>query len=229
MTREQIEEGVLLGVKRIYSMLIDVEILCKNKGSEASAVTLYTVGVEEYGKILLLKLCLKTSPDKGQFRVKKLYFGIGGGHQEKFDAALNDLPEECQYSQRITLLEDMHKIPPKYRKNATNFKGVAEKMSRKLNLIVESYFSLVSDFELRKNLLYLDWDDERKRWWPTLEVEPYKVEYGFSNGYEYDPKLGAYIKTERRNGRFYVSVSSCHPNRMEVELPEEEVFPDREL
>ena len=64
LTKVQLEDGTKLCLKKVLTILDDVEILCVNYGSEATSVSLYTIAVEEYGKFLLLKEILNSKSDQ---------------------------------------------------------------------------------------------------------------------------------------------------------------------
>ena len=76
LTKEQLKQGTKLCMKKVRTILDDVEILCLNNGSESTAVSLYTVAIEEYGKFLLLTNVLNTKADQsGLYAVDKSIFG----------------------------------------------------------------------------------------------------------------------------------------------------------
>ena len=96
LTKQHLEDGAKLCLKKVLTILNDVELLCMNDGSEATSVFLYTIAVEEYGKFLLLNEILKSNSDEvNLYLVKKSIFGKGEGHREKFLKAIETLPEVC--------------------------------------------------------------------------------------------------------------------------------------
>jgi len=85
LTKEQLEDGTKLCLRKVLTILNDVEILCMNDGSEATSVSLYTIAVEEYGKFLLLNEILNTNSNEvNVYVVNKSIFGKGKSHKEKF-------------------------------------------------------------------------------------------------------------------------------------------------
>ena len=83
-------------LRKVLTILNDVEILCMNKDSEATSVSLYTVAIEEYGKFLLLNEILKSNSDEvNLYLVNKSIFGKGKGHRDKFLKAIETLLEVC--------------------------------------------------------------------------------------------------------------------------------------
>ena len=226
LTKTQLETGITLCISKVHQLLNDTEILCKNNGNESTAVALYTLAIEEFGKSLLLKKCIQASNEE-KFQVPQTIFGRGlQPHTPKFDEAFLELPEECQVYQTIDSLHDGDKFPPKYKNHHHKAKKIAEDWEKTHPEIdIEVNFSLLFDFEVRKNALYVDWDDEKKRWHQSLEIEPYRHKYHKKIGYGLDSKTGMYIK----HGIDSIAMTNFPYEEEEIELSEEEVFPEKIL
>jgi len=227
LTKEQIETGIKLCIKKVYDLLDDVEILCNNNGNEATAVPIYTVAIEEYGKSLLLKKCLENGPQKdGNYQIIKNIFGIRvpgkGTHSEKFDEAIADLPEECLAYQKIDVSSGVKHLPPKHKEHGEKLLKDVRKISEQMPYVdFGAFYTLPFDFEIRKNLLYVDWDDENKIWKPTLEIEPYRYERTRKFGYVFDEKSGSYMRRTENS----LEITSYPYDEEEIELSEDETYP----
>ncbi|MDE1818960.1 MAG: hypothetical protein KGI19_10215 [Thaumarchaeota archaeon] len=227
LSRTQIEEGIRLCIEKVTDLLDDVELLCENDGNEATAVAIYTIAIEEYGKSLLLNKCLQSKPDNdGNFGVSKTIFGVRSirrhGHNEKFDEAISDLPQECLDYQKIDVMQGNDNLPSKHREFAEKLaKDTLEIQKKMPNVSIGANYVIPFDFEIRKNLLYVDWDDKSKRWCSTLEIEQYRYEKIPEFGFEYDSKSEFYIKREGN----WVTMTSYPYKEKEVELSEEEIYP----
>ena len=226
LTKTQLDTGITLCISKVHQLLNDTEILCKNNGNESTAVALYTIAIEEFGKSLLLKKCIQAS-NEGKFQVPQTIFGRGSQpHGPKFDEAFLELPEECQVYQTIDSLHDGDKFPPKYKNHHHEAKKMAEDLEKiHPEIDTEVSFSLPFDFEVRKNALYVDWDDEKKRWCQSLEIEPYQYKYHKKIGYRLDSKTGMHMK----RGTNSITITNFPYEEEEIELSEEEVFPEKIL
>jgi AbiV family abortive infection protein len=168
IAKEQIENGVQLFLKKVLSILDDAEILCENNGSESNTVSLYTIAVEEFGKYLLLKEYLNTKPDgSGCYKVNKSIFGKGRSHGEKFLKAIKTLPEVCIGYQRIGVYENENLYPFSYQQRILKLRQLIDKMKSPAAR-VSGTVQLEYDFEIRKNLLYIDWNEKINDWNKTL-------------------------------------------------------------
>ena len=147
-----------------------------NDGSEATSVFLYTIAVEEYGKFLLLNEILKSNSDEvNLYLVKKSIFGKGEGHREKFLKAIETLPEVCIGYHRRDVHENEDTLPKKYRDNMLRLREVIHSM-KKQGIHMTATILIAFDFELRKNLLYVDWNEEINNWNIEL-IKNENVEY----------------------------------------------------
>lgn len=180
LTEEQIKEGIKLCIKKVNHLISDCEILCNNNGNEATSVSLYTIALEEFGKALLLQKCLNEIPQKKGIPVSLDLFQGVQGHYLKIEEAMDLLPEECQIYQKVDLENEAHKLPSAYKQYGRDNPKMREAF-RKLqaeNLHVSfslGHFHLPFDFETRKNLLYVNWDPENKRWNDDVTIEEYEI------------------------------------------------------
>ena len=202
LTEEQITKGIKLCMNKVNQILNDVEILCKNEGHETTAVYLYTIALEEYGKSLLLTKSLSKIPEPKGIPVDITLFKGKQAHNLKFEVALNELPEECQIYQDVDLLTEQHKLPSEYQKHAREAAETQKILQRSIKrsdmVVVERIidlngdvyqtarlrvppvtgrisFSLPFDFAVRKNLLYVNWDPENKWWNDDVTIDPYEI------------------------------------------------------
>lgn len=180
LSKEQIENGVRVCEKKVKQILSDVEILCNNGGDETSAVFLYTIAIEEFGKLLLLKKSLHNPAERKGIPVSINLFQGVSGHSIKIDEAMETLPEECQIYQNVDMFSEAYKIPIEHRQIARNI----PKMQEELRKLHEQFpyarfdmgdFALPFDFAVRKSLLYVNWDPEHKRWNEDVTIYPYKI------------------------------------------------------
>ena len=175
--KEDVEKGTKLCLQNIYSILNDVGIICSNKGSERTAVVLYTIAVEEFGKILLLRSYLNTEPrENNYYKVNKSIFGKGkGSHEEKFVIAIKSLPEVCIAYQRMDVYENEYILPLTYREELLHLRKKIDELKSGFGSVKGS-IQLAFDFEMRKNLLYLDWNEKLMKWNPQL-TKNHDLEY----------------------------------------------------
>jgi len=180
LSDEQIKEGVKLCIKNVNNLIFDCEILCNNNGNEATAVSLYTIALEEFGKASLLQKCLNEKPQRKGIPVSLDLFQGVRGHYLKMEEAMDLLPEECQIYQKVNLETEAHKLPSGYKQFARNVPKMREAFrefqSKFPNMSIGAdHFHLPFDFETRKNLLYVNWDPENKRWNDDVIIEEYEI------------------------------------------------------
>jgi len=227
MTKIQIEDGIRLCMKKVTDLLSDVEILCNNNGNEATAVAIYTIAIEEYGKSLLLKKYLQNKPrNDNNLEVSKTIFGFQGsgkhGHNQKFEEAIRDLPNECVDYQKVDAIHGGHNLPPKHREYAKKVAKETLEIQKKMPYVTfGAGYVIPFDFEVRKNLLYVDWDNDIRQWRSTLNIEPYRYERIKKWGYQYDKESGCYIKRDA----YGVTVTNFPYVEDEIELSGEEIYP----
>jgi len=180
LTEEQIKEGVKLCIKKVNDLISDCEILCNNNGNEATAVSLYTIALEEFGKASLLQKSLNEKPERKGIPVSLELFQGVKGHYLKMAEAMDLLPEECQIYQKVDLENEAHKLPSGYKqfgRDVPKMREAFRELQSKNPHI--SYgigrFDLPFDFETRKNLLYVTWDPENKRWNDDVTIEEYEI------------------------------------------------------
>lgn len=152
MTQNQIEEGITRCKSKIDNLLYDAETICNKRNTATVAVGLYTIALEECGKLLLLQDVLTTSanPD-GTFNVNEEIFGRGrGGHTtSKFNRILHYLPDPCKLLGNIV-------------------GGFSSGFSDEFQKTKED---VLTDFQARKNIFYVDWDDSNQKWKGGLDIE----------------------------------------------------------
>jgi AbiV family abortive infection protein len=177
LTKVQLEDGTKLCLKKVLTILDDVEILCVNNGSEATFVSLYTIAVEEYGKFLLLKEILNSKSDQiNVYAAKKSIFGKGKSHKEKFMKANETLPEVCIEYHRRDIHENENLLPPTYCERMLALRKAVNSLKNDSGYRVGGTISLAFDFEVRKNLLYVDWNEKINNWSMEL-IKDEDVEY----------------------------------------------------
>ncbi len=220
LTKNQLQEGIELCIKKVNTIISDVEILCKNNGSESISVSLYTLAVEEFGKHLLLKKSFEAGPNKNQeYEIDSEIFIK---HPLKFQTAISDLPEECLKFRTYDVFHEIEGIPKSFKKRAEKTRDVLTNF-QKLHPEIEvgGKISITYDFDVRKNLFYVEWNDEKKEWESTLHTEPVIYEYEREPGFQYNEKYNGYVKQEGNS----FTISSYPYREKEIELEEEEYFP----
>ena len=78
--------------------------------------------------------------------------------------------------------------------------------------VVDGSISIAHDFEIRKNLLYVDWNDTTKKWSRALEKKHRVTRVVRDAGYKYDPRYGAYVKVKRINDTCMAEACSYNPD-----------------
>ncbi len=160
---------------KVIDILNNVKILCKNSGSEIITLSLYTFAIEEYGKYLLLKKCFENNINQDKIDVDTKIFRA---HKLKFDAAINDLPEECLAFVVYNIKEIPEIIPDSLRKEAENLRRFADNYNESHpNVTMDASVTLPYDFETRKNLLYVEWVDKVKKWGYGIRSNDVKYVY----------------------------------------------------
>ena len=70
MSTSQINEGISRCKNRIQNLLFDADAICNTRNTATIAVGLYTIAIEEGGKLLLLQDSLSSTPNSdGRFNV----------------------------------------------------------------------------------------------------------------------------------------------------------------
>jgi AbiV family abortive infection protein len=177
LTKVQLEDGTKLCLKKVLTILDDVEVLCSNNGSESSSVSLYTIAIEEYGKFLLLNEILNIKSDSiSQYAVNKSIFGKGKSHKQKFIKAIANLPEVCVEYHIRDICENENLLPPVYRERMLTLRTAINDLRYNTGIRARGTILLTFDFEVRKNLLYVDWN-EKMNSWSTELIKDQDVEY----------------------------------------------------
>ena len=133
-------------------------------------------------KLLYYKnVLIKNLKKKGIPVSLDLFQGVPG-HYLKMEEAMELLPEECQIYQKVDLETEAHKLPSRYKQHERDFPKRQELLKKvalqnpNMNISIgRSHFHLPFDFETRKNLLYVNWDSENKRWNEDIEISPTKI------------------------------------------------------
>lgn len=151
LTEEQVNEGIKLCKSRITSLLHDAEIVCKNVNNSKNAVGLYTIAIEECGKLLLLQDSLKSERNSGGIiSIDKEIFGKGSGHTKiKFNRILPILPDVCK------------KVGNIVGGFSSGFGDGFQKTKEEV----------LTDFRTRKDIFYVDWDEIKNSWKSGLDIE----------------------------------------------------------
>ncbi len=177
LTKVQLEDGIELCLKKVLTILDDVEVLCLNNGSESSSVSLYTIAIEEYGKFLLLNEILNTKSDSvSQYALNKSIFGKGKSHKQKFIKAIATLPDVCVGYHLRDIHENENLFPPVYRDRMLTLRTAINDMRNNTGVRARGTILLTFDFDVRKNLLYVDWNEKMNNWSIEL-IKDQDVEY----------------------------------------------------
>jgi AbiV family abortive infection protein len=151
LTEEQVKKGIELCKGRITSLLHDAEIICKDVNNSKNAVGLYTIAIEECGKLLLLQDSLqfqRNADDK--ISLDGEIFGKGLGHTKiKFNRILTNLPDDCK------------KIGNIVGGFSSGFSDAFQKTKQDIS----------TDFQIRKDIFYVDWDNAKNGWKGGLDIE----------------------------------------------------------
>lgn len=151
LTEDQVTKGIELCKGRITSLLNDAENICKVVNNSKNAVGLYTIAIEECGKLLLLQdaLQVQRNPD-GKIALDVEIFGKGKGHTKiKFNRILTVLPDSCKTVGNIV-------------------GGFSSAFSDAFQKTKED---ISTDFQIRKDIFYVDWDDTKNDWKVGLDIE----------------------------------------------------------
>ena len=180
LSKEQIDEGIYLCLKKVEQILNDVEILCQNNGDETSAVYLYTVAVEEFGKSLLLEECLSEPPGLKGIPVSVDLFAGSKAHELKFSRAFHDLPDECVGYYDVDPWHEKYKIPSEHQERLQEVIEMQDSLKKLEKKWPNSEFIVGSielgfDFPIRKTLLYVNWDPVNEIWNKDVTINPYKT------------------------------------------------------
>jgi AbiV family abortive infection protein len=174
---DDLQKGIKLCQKNVTNLLDDVEILCNNHGNESTASALYTGAIEEFGKLVVLKKCSEMAPSMENIHdVPKSMFRKGKGHNEKYSAAIRELPESCLQYYQFDITKDESFLPRKYKDEVIKLRSVINGIKKSFEANgkrgrFNGSIGIFYNFEFRKNLLYVDWDDKNKKWTSTILKE----------------------------------------------------------
>lgn len=134
-----------------------------------NAVALYTIAIEEFGKLLLLKEASEINTDKSEIEVDKAIFGFGkDGHNKKFVTALEQLPEECRVFLAIDInlqmINQRKKLPSEFERLVNVGRSIRDELEKNHGKALEFIIAQGYDFEVRKNLFYVNWNKKNNRW-----------------------------------------------------------------
>ncbi len=116
------------------------------------ALGLYAFAIEEYGKSLFLKECMKKNEDR--HKVKKVVFSGKDSHGKKFNKAFSTLPKE-----RTSFLSEIKHVEPQFNSDR---KGIGTKTSDSQTETFSA--SVLSDLQARMSCFNLDWNDKTEKW-----------------------------------------------------------------
>lgn len=143
LTKNQINDGIRICYDRIQLLLNHCEIIFSKIPNSNIGIGMFTIAIEELGKLLLLQDVFNTTPNSDcTFNVNTEIFGIGvkRSHTKmKFNRVLSVLPDLCK---KIGNVVGAHYEP--------SFSPI--------------FNYDVTDFQLRKEVFYVDWDDVNKKW-----------------------------------------------------------------
>ncbi len=163
LTKDQINEGIKICHDKIQSVLDHTKIILRQISDSNIALGLYTIAIEELGKLLLLQDALSTPNPDSTFNVKSQIFGKnGGGHTLiKFDRVLPVLPDKCKKVGNV-----IGGVP------ITQHVRAGEVLIP-INVGVIPIFNYnKTDFDMRKDVFYVDWDDKNKKWKTEVKIDP---------------------------------------------------------
>jgi hypothetical protein len=102
LAKQEIDSGLQVIKRKVLAFFNGAKILANHGGEPSHCVGLYLFGVEEFGKLLLLKDILSTNPIGGQYVVDMGIFARGSdrqkraqAHKLKFSRALQTLPTDA--------------------------------------------------------------------------------------------------------------------------------------
>lgn len=175
---EDLQRGIKLCLKNVINLLDDVEILCNNHGNESTASALYTMAFEEFGKLIVLKKCSEVVPTtENTHSVPKSIFGKDKGHREKCNASIQELPEACVQYCQFDVSKDESLLPWKYKDDIIKLRSARNGIKKSLEADGKRRgrftfsIGIFYNFEFRKNLLYVDWHGENKKWISIMSKE----------------------------------------------------------
>jgi len=165
LTSEEIKEGIRLCYQKVNSLLDRAEALVA-QGDRVISSGLYTFAVEELGKLLLLQKALKELPDiKNKISVNPAIFGKGERKNKhptiKFDEFEKErsIPPACKKLRIVTggVFTTHHKRAGK----TLNPTGMD---------VITVFIKSPTDFQLRKKIFYVDWEDGEWVKHPDIEI-----------------------------------------------------------
>lgn len=162
----EISEGITLCEMKVLSLLKSAEILASNQEAIRTSLALYTLAVEEFGKLLLSNRCLSI---EGKYLVPKDLFQGNRAHQNKFKEAMADLPPPC-----TDLLRSI-RVPYNASQQYTAIPNPDQKGKKQTVLIPARTSGLFTDTTRQDNVkpielgerfdvFYVNWDDKEHQW-----------------------------------------------------------------
>jgi hypothetical protein len=194
LSKQEIEEGIKHCNDKAKSFINDCEFLFQNKRNMNMVLGLYTFALEEYGKGL--KLNDHLLKPKKTYNIQIFLFGKGGGvksHKEKINRALKELPPDCKHFYPAELIKSNTDTNTKTISVGPNGKsvsvigmttGIFEDTTSGNDVIYiegnpESDFDtgFTADFLARMNCLYVDWNNNNRRWKYGVSVSEENMSY----------------------------------------------------
>ena len=165
----ELNEGIVNSINKSRKLLHDTRQLLNDKWEHSHAIGLYTFAIEEYGRAILLKNCLKKKPmtRTGKYKVPRPIFE---SHKLKFETALKKLPPKCKNLQIGPHIKQDPLSKPIRTRGLTIIRG------RGLHTV-----STLADFDLRMELFYVEWDDKYRQWKPELTTYKKQLETAITN------------------------------------------------
>jgi len=166
LTEIQILDGIDRSLKNAWSLAHKSKIVCDGeKDNSTFGLGLFSLAIEEFGKAVLLKKCIK---GKINNTVPKGYFHGQDSHDIKFKEALSHLPKNCtNFMSEITVTTNPTSTSTVERKG---IEGELIVTGGTTGIFSSSSDEFAIDSELRMSCFYVDWDNDNKMWKGTPEL-----------------------------------------------------------
>jgi len=162
MSKSSLKMGNYICINNCERLLDTTLLILNNSVNLNHALGLYTFAVEEFGKAILLKDCLKDTEDK-QY-VPKIIFGGPGTHKQKFNRALKNLPDECK-----KIMVGIKLAFPSGKDFELELGLQGEKLHIPKNISGTFLTDVLTKMDVRMRCFYVDWDMTSNDWikWRT--------------------------------------------------------------
>ncbi len=172
MSQLGLKMGNYICIKNCEGLLDSALLLLKNSTNFNHALGLYTFAIEEFGKAILLKDCWNDANDK-QY-VPKIIFGGRGTHPQKFERALENLPDECK-----KIMVGIKLAFPSGKDFELDLGLQGETLSIPKDTSGTFLTDVLTKMDVRMRCFYVDWDETSNDWtkWRTnLQTDPEVLE-----------------------------------------------------